>query len=83
MDLFAFHNLGTTGHLDYADWDGMSDVLLAGNGTYFVDLEALHAYELQNYIIDCYGFYANSAIAINTFIRSIAGAVFPLFATDM
>lgn len=29
-----------------------------------------------NYIIDCYGFYSNSAIAVNTFIRSIAGAAF-------
>ncbi|KAK5737683.1 hypothetical protein LTR17_006545 [Elasticomyces elasticus] len=36
-----------------------------------------------NYLIDCYGFYSNSAIAVNTFIRSIAGAVFPLFATYM
>ena len=36
-----------------------------------------------NYIIDCYGFYANSAIAVNTFIRSIAGAGFPLFAPAM
>lgn len=34
----------------------------------------------MNYIIDTYGFYSNSAIAINTFVRSIAGAVFPLFA---
>ncbi|KAJ9643158.1 hypothetical protein H2204_002053 [Knufia peltigerae] len=34
----------------------------------------------MNYIIDCYGFYSNSAIAINTFIRSIAAAGFPLFA---
>ena len=33
-----------------------------------------------SYIIDCYGFYSNSAIAINTFIRSIAAAGFPLFA---
>lgn len=37
----------------------------------------------MNYIIDCYGFYSNSAIAINTFIRSIAGAGFPLFAPAM
>lgn len=29
-----------------------------------------------SYIIDCYGFYSNSAIAVNTFIRSIAGAAF-------
>lgn len=36
-----------------------------------------------NYIIDCYGFYSNSAIAINTFVRSIAGAGFPLFAQAM
>lgn len=36
-----------------------------------------------NYIIDCYGFYSNSAIAVNTFIRSIAGAAFPLFTWDM
>jgi ABC-type uncharacterized transport system permease subunit len=37
----------------------------------------------MNYIIDCYGFYSNSAIAINTFLRSIAGAGFPLFAPAM
>lgn len=36
-----------------------------------------------NYIIDCYGYYSNSAIAVNTFIRSIAGAGFPLFASAM
>lgn len=37
----------------------------------------------MNYIIDCYAFYSNSAIAVNTFIRSIAGAGFPLFAPAM
>ncbi|KAF2489181.1 MFS transporter [Lophium mytilinum] len=37
----------------------------------------------MSYIIDCYGFYSNSAIAINTVLRSIAGAGFPLFATPM
>ncbi|KIX93942.1 uncharacterized protein Z520_10279 [Fonsecaea multimorphosa CBS 102226] len=36
-----------------------------------------------NFIIDCYGFYSNSAIAVNTFVRSIAGAGFPLFAPAM
>ena len=40
-------------------------------------------WEGMSYIIDCYGFYSNSAIAVNTFIRSIAGAVFPLFASSM
>jgi len=37
----------------------------------------------MNYIIDCYGFYSNSAIAVNTFVRSIAAAGFPLFAPAM
>ena len=36
-----------------------------------------------NYIIDCYSIYANSALAANTFVRGIFGAVFPLFATAM
>ena len=36
-----------------------------------------------NYIIDVYLMYANSAIAANTFVRSFAGAGFPLFATGM
>lgn len=37
----------------------------------------------MNYIIDCYLFYSNSAIAVNTFVRSIVGAGFPLFARQM
>ncbi|KAF2170976.1 hypothetical protein M409DRAFT_18946 [Zasmidium cellare ATCC 36951] len=35
------------------------------------------------YLIDCYGFYSNSAIAVNTFARSLAGAAFPLFSRFM
>jgi len=36
-----------------------------------------------NYIIDVYMWHANSAIAGNTLIRSLAGAAFPLFAEQM
>lgn len=36
-----------------------------------------------NYLIDAYLMFAASAIAANTFLRSICGAVFPLFATYM
>ena len=36
-----------------------------------------------NYIIDVYMRHANSAIAANTLLRSLAGAGFPLFATAM
>ncbi|KAK6465964.1 putative transporter [Scheffersomyces coipomensis] len=36
-----------------------------------------------NYIIDCYLFFAASALAGNTFLRSAFGAVFPLFARQM
>jgi MFS transporter, DHA1 family, multidrug resistance protein len=36
-----------------------------------------------NYLIDVYLMFANSAIAANTVLRSLAGAGFPLFATQM
>ena len=36
-----------------------------------------------NYLIDAYLMFAASAIAANTFMRSLCGAVFPLFATYM
>ncbi|KAJ7783659.1 MFS general substrate transporter [Mycena maculata] len=38
---------------------------------------------LFNYVIDTYLFIAASALAANTVVRSIFGAVFPLFATQM
>lgn len=37
----------------------------------------------MNYIIDCYGINANSAIAANTFMRSIFASGFPVFAAKM
>lgn len=36
-----------------------------------------------NYIVDCYLLNANSALAANTFARSLFAAAFPLFATYM
>jgi hypothetical protein len=38
---------------------------------------------LLNYIVDSYLMFAASAIAANTFMRSIFGGIFPLFATYM
>ena len=38
---------------------------------------------LLNYIVDAYLMFAASAIAANTFMRSLCGGVFPLFATYM
>lgn len=38
---------------------------------------------MLNYLIDSYLMFAASAIAANTFLRSLAGAGFPLFATYM
>ena len=51
--------------------------VLLGFGIYTVFLQLL------NYIIDSYLTFAASAIAANTFLRSLFGAVFPLFATQM
>ncbi|KAL8761758.1 MAG: hypothetical protein Q9184_002157 [Pyrenodesmia sp. 2 TL-2023] len=51
--------------------------LLTGFGLLAIFLQAL------NYLVDAYLMFAASAIAANTFLRSLAGAVFPLFATYM
>jgi DHA1 family multidrug resistance protein-like MFS transporter len=36
-----------------------------------------------NYLVDAYLMFAASAIAANTFLRSLCGAAFPLFARQM
>jgi multidrug resistance protein len=48
-----------------------------GAGVLMIFLQGL------NYIIDVYLMHANSAIAANTFVRSLFGSGFPLFATAM
>ena len=51
--------------------------LFTGFGLYAIFLQLL------NYIIDAYLMFAASAIAGNTFLRSLFGAIFPLFAKYM
>ncbi|KAL2171610.1 hypothetical protein VTG60DRAFT_2178 [Thermothelomyces hinnuleus] len=51
--------------------------LLSGFGLASIFLQSL------NYLVDAYLMFAASAIAGNTFLRSLAGAGFPLFATYM
>ncbi|KAG0650800.1 putative transporter [Hyphodiscus hymeniophilus] len=51
--------------------------LFTGFGIFVIFLQLL------NYIIDAYLMFAASAIAGNTFLRSLFGAVFPLFASYM
>ncbi|KAL8775682.1 MAG: hypothetical protein Q9209_000178 [Squamulea sp. 1 TL-2023] len=51
--------------------------VLTGFGLLSIFLQSL------NYLVDAYIMFAASAIAANTFLRSICGAVFPLFATYM
>jgi DHA1 family multidrug resistance protein-like MFS transporter len=51
--------------------------LLSGFGLMAIFLQSL------NYLVDAYLMFAASAIAANTFLRSLFGAVFPLFATYM
>jgi MFS transporter, DHA1 family, multidrug resistance protein len=48
-----------------------------GMGIFMIFMQGL------NYLIDVYLMFANSAIAANTVFRSLAGAGFPLFATQM
>ncbi|GAP87850.1 putative major facilitator superfamily transporter [Rosellinia necatrix] len=49
--------------------------LLSGFGLLTIFLQSL------NYLVDAYLMFAASAIAANTFLRSLFGAAFPLFAT--
>ncbi|KAL1384423.1 major facilitator superfamily [Phyllosticta capitalensis] len=51
--------------------------LCSGFGIMSIFLQSL------NYLVDAYLMFAASAIAANTFLRSLAGAGFPLFATYM
>ncbi|KAI9739379.1 MAG: hypothetical protein M1818_005067 [Claussenomyces sp. TS43310] len=51
--------------------------LLTGFGLLSIFLQSL------NYLVDAYLMFAASAIAANTFLRSVAGAGFPLFARQM
>jgi DHA1 family multidrug resistance protein-like MFS transporter len=51
--------------------------LLTGFGLLSIFLQSL------NYLVDAYLMFAASAIAANTFLRSLAGAGFPLFSTYM
>ena len=51
--------------------------LLTGFGLMSIFLQAL------NYLVDAYLMFAASAIAGNTFLRSLCGAGFPLFSTYM
>ena len=48
-----------------------------GMGIFMIFLQGL------NYLIDVYLMFANSAMSANTIVRSVAGAAFPLFATEM
>ena len=43
----------------------------------------LFSNSIIGYLIDCYLMYAASALAANAIMRSILGAVFPLFSTYM
>ncbi|KAL6703999.1 hypothetical protein ACN47E_008850 [Coniothyrium glycines] len=51
--------------------------LLIGFGLLSIFLQAL------NYLVDAYLMFAASAVAANTFLRSLCGAIFPLFARQM
>lgn len=76
-----------TGGLFWFGWSGYSghvhwivpvlSGLLTGFGIFSIFLSLL------NYLVDAYLMFAASAIAANTFMRSIFGGIFPLFATQM
>ncbi|KAK6391109.1 hypothetical protein LTR65_004866 [Meristemomyces frigidus] len=75
LGLFWF---GWTGYRADIHWIAPTlSGLFTGFGIMSIFLQCL------NYLIDSYLMFAASAIAANTFLRSLCGAVFPLFATYM
>ncbi|OAX37276.1 MFS general substrate transporter [Rhizopogon vinicolor AM-OR11-026] len=77
--LFAitFFWFGWTSYPSISYWAPIMSGVLTGLSACWIFLAAF------NYIIDVYLFAAASALAANTVVRSIAGAVFPLFAAKM
>ncbi|KAF2856082.1 major facilitator superfamily [Plenodomus tracheiphilus IPT5] len=69
---------GWTGYRQDIHWivPALSGILI-GFGLLSIFLQAL------NYLVDAYLMFAASAIAANTFLRSLCGAAFPLFARQM
>ncbi|KAF2264561.1 major facilitator superfamily [Lojkania enalia] len=69
---------GWTGYKESIHWivPTLSGILI-GFGLLSIFLQAL------NYLVDAYLMFAASAIAANTFLRSLCGAAFPLFAQQM
>lgn len=82
-----FGGLSFAGGLFWFGWSGYrADIhwivptlsgLLTGFGLLAIFLQSL------NYLVDAYLMFAASAIAANTFLRSLAGAGFPLFSQYM
>nr|CDP27259.1 Putative Polyamine transporter [Podospora anserina S mat+] len=75
IGLFWFGWTGFTKDIHWI-WPTLSG-LMTGFGIASIFLQAL------NYLVDSYLMFAASAIAGNTFLRSLAGAAFPLFARYM
>ncbi|KAJ6604532.1 MFS general substrate transporter [Mycena vulgaris] len=73
----AFFWFGWTSFPSISLWAPMMSGLIMGFSINWIFLS------LFNYIIDTYLSVAASALAANTVVRSIFGAVFPLFATQM
>ncbi|WPG99675.1 Hypothetical protein R9X50_00249400 [Acrodontium crateriforme] len=75
LGLFWF---GWTGYKADIHWIAPTlSGLFTGFGLLAIFLQCL------NYLVDAYLLFAASAIAANTFLRSLCGAAFPLFATSM
>lgn len=73
----SFFWFGWTSYAHVSFWAPMLSGGLLGASIVWIFLG------LFNYIIDTYLFVAASALAANTVVRSVFGAVFPLFASQM
>ncbi|KAG8979318.1 hypothetical protein FRB90_008095, partial [Tulasnella sp. 427] len=75
--VISFLWLGWTSYPSISIWAPLMSGVVLGIAVLFIFLSLL------NYIIDAYLIFAASALAANTVIRSLFGAIFPLFSTQM
>lgn len=76
MQILTSQNLGTSAkHINY--WPSIIGTVLLGFGFVSIFQACL------NYLVDTFTRFSASAVAANTFMRSVVGAAFPLFLGPM
>jgi len=75
--ILTYHRFAWTSFPSINPWPQIISGVFIGCGIIMIFMPSVV------YLVDVYLFDANSALAANSFVRSLVGAAFPLFATSM